>query len=98
MLHIANTIQLSDRSYGWHCRCGQNEDGFADLAFARKAGDLHLSVANNKKVSEPCQWCGRAIYLTGETWFAVKGKERKYDPLLCDANFVSASHEPSVER
>lgn len=40
-----------------------------------------------------CQWCGRAIKPEAGAWAAVKGRERGYDPLMCDAN-DSERHEP----
>ena len=45
-LHITETAQLLDGSYGWRCRCGEGEGGFTDRAFARAAGDAHLAVGN----------------------------------------------------
>lgn len=33
-----------------------------------------------------CEWCGRAIDRDEQgRWYAVKGAERGYDPLVCDA-------------
>lgn len=52
-------------------------------------------------MSEPyCDWCGRAIYQAKLRrsvlrWFAVKGVERGYDPLACDANPEDGQHEPA---
>jgi endogenous inhibitor of DNA gyrase (YacG/DUF329 family) len=34
-----------------------------------------------------CEWCGRAVAQNPEgRWYAVKGEERGYDPLTCDAS------------
>lgn len=52
--------------------------------------------------SQPwCDWCGRAIYqakfqYSGLRWFAVKGVERGYDPLVCEANTDNGQHEPAT--
>lgn len=52
-------------------------------------------------MSDPyCDWCGRAIFLaklqrSGVRWLAVKGVERGYDPLTCDANTEDGIHEPA---
>lgn len=43
-----------------------------------------------------CGWCGRAIYLQlpEGRWEAVKGRERGYDPIACEANTDDGRHEP----
>lgn len=48
--------------------------------------------------SPHCDWCGRAIVKRGSRWHAVKGAERGYDALACDANANDEDqrHEPAV--
>lgn len=45
--------------------------------------------------SEPvaCDWCGRAIVREWDAWHAVRGAERGYDPITCDAA-EDGLHEP----
>lgn len=47
----------------------------------------------------PCEWCGRAIYrgtyLGEPVWLAVKGEERGYDPLTCEAS-DDVRHDPGA--
>lgn len=61
----------------------------------------HPPVSGKPAMSAPyCDWCGRAIsqakfQRSGLRWFAVKGVERGYDPLFCDANPEDGKHEPA---
>lgn len=46
MLHMTATMNLPDGSFLWFCRCGAQQDGYSDRAFARTAGDAHLAEVN----------------------------------------------------
>lgn len=46
----------------------------------------------NRERAVACEWCGRAIERAGDRWRAVKGEERGYDPLACDASDDSQHH------
>lgn len=42
-------------------------------------------MADDPRGSAACEWCGRAVAQDAEgRWYAVKGEERGYDPLVCD--------------
>lgn len=44
-----------------------------------------------------CEGCGRAIGRTASVrWYAVKGEERGYDPLACEAS-DDGRHEPAED-
>lgn len=46
-LHITETEQQADGGYRWLCRCGAAGGDYTDRAWAREAGDAHLSAANS---------------------------------------------------
>lgn len=46
-------------------------------------------------MSPYCEWCGRAIRQQDGRWLAVKGVERGYDPVACEANTEDGLHEPA---
>lgn len=66
---------------------------------ARQTGS-HASLAEQSAQSspvEPCEWCGRAVRQDDAArWFAVKGAERGYDPLACDAS-DDGTHNPPAK-
>lgn len=73
--------------------CGPVEgvwDGLAVVIKEMRAGNFYPEKA---EASEHCESCGRAIYRDGDTWLAVKGVERGYDPRLCDA-IDDGKHNP----
>ena len=44
-----------------------------------------------------CEWCGRAIYRAGFVWLAIKGQDRDYDPLVCDASDDDRHNPPATQ-
>ena len=52
-----------------------------------------------RREAAPCEWCGRAVARNTEgRWFAVKGEERSYDPLTCEASDDCRHYPPDGVR
>lgn len=55
-------------------------------------------MGEGRETTPHCDWCGRAIrHVPGTGWWAVKGEERGYDPLICEAS-EDGSHTPAEGR
>ena len=89
---------------------GTYDDGdmvYPDTAYCAKCAEVMSAsgdwTAGSELSTHPpdasavaCEWCGRAIYRAGHVWLAVKGVERGYNPLYCDANDDDGRHEPAA--
>lgn len=85
------------------CMDDANGDGPVYKALHRHRHPEEYPPGAGRVYSEPvaCEWCGRAIDCDEQgRWYAVKGKERGYDPLVCDAvaDRNDTDHSPAPGR
>jgi hypothetical protein len=98
LIRGALASELGDLAPDWSAEeLVQNTVALTQVVMEALHGPPPWSRRQESDGKAPCEWCGRAIHspMGSRYWLAVKGVERGYDPMACEAS-NDGKHNPAA--